>query len=436
MVLACSVWFLGLMDSLGRPSVAPALSLEQQELALLADPALAPSLRPLLVGKDPAKSLLETLRETPLDSLSDRQALLFASLENDPVRRNTLLEISFQTPKLQALQQALAGEPIPRDLSSQDQDLLTENSPDPLTRRLVCQALGGAQAKCVDRSAARTAARRLVLTELLPIAALLLGSLLLLRHLWLVLRRRQSAWPELQAPLLGLVDMVLLIAGGFVVLGEVLVPLLVTPFSALVARSIAAPLNQAVAVIVGYAALATPPLLILKSQLRGLDPRLMPAGGWLQWRLNPLWTAFLQGGRAWLMVMPPVVLTGWLMSRFIGDQGGSNPLLQMVLDGRDPLALLLLALTAVVLAPLFEETIFRGVLLPVLGRSFGRGWSVFGSALVFAVAHLSIGELLPLLVLGLGLAQLRLSSGRLLPCVVMHALWNGVTFLNLVLLGS
>ena len=42
----------------------------------------------------------------------------------------------------------------------------------------------------------------------------------------------------------------------------------------------------------------------------------------------------------------------------------------------------------------------------------------------------------PLLVLGLGLGLLRLSTGRSLPCVVMHALWNGVTFLNLLLLGS
>ena len=106
MVLACSVWFLGLMDSLGRPSVAPALSLEQQELALLADPALMPSLKPLLVGQDPAKSLLETLRETPLDSLSDRQTLLFASLENDPARRKTLLETPLQTPNLRTLQES------------------------------------------------------------------------------------------------------------------------------------------------------------------------------------------------------------------------------------------------------------------------------------------------------------------------------------------
>ncbi|MDC0315960.1 CPBP family intramembrane metalloprotease domain-containing protein, partial [Synechococcus sp. AH-551-G15] len=200
MVLACSVWFLGLMDSLGRSSVAPALSLEQQELALLAEPALTPSLKPLLIGQDPAQSLLETLRETPLDSLNDRQTLLFASLENDPGRRKTLLETPLQTPNLRTLQETLATEPRSLDLSSQEQELLSDNSPDPLTRRLVCQALGGAQSDCVDSSAAKAAARRLVLSELMPLGALLLGSLLLVRQLWLLLRRKQSSWPELQAP--------------------------------------------------------------------------------------------------------------------------------------------------------------------------------------------------------------------------------------------
>jgi hypothetical protein len=39
-----------------------------------------------------------------------------------------------------------------------------------------------------------------------------------------------------------------------------------------------------------------------------------------------------------------------------------------------------------------------------------------------------------MLVLGLG--WLRWSSGRLGCCVLMHALWNGLTFSNLVILGS
>ena len=131
---------------------------------------------------------------------------------------------------------------------------------------------------------------------------------------------------------------------------------------------------------------------------------------------------------------PVVMLTGWLLVQFVGDPGGSNPLLELVLGSRDPLALILLAFTAVVLAPLFEETIFRGALLPVLGRRFGPLPGVLLSGLLFGMAHISIGELAPLTVLGVGLGRLRVSSGRLLPCVLMHGTWNAVTFLNLLLL--
>ena len=135
------------------------------------------------------------------------------------------------------------------------------------------------------------------------------------------------------------------------------------------------------------------------------------------------------------MVMPLVLLTSWLMNSLIGDQGGSNPLLELVLKSQETLPLILLLLTTVVFAPLFEELIFRGTLLPVLAQSLGRGWGVIVSALVFALAHLSVGEFPPLVVLGLGLAFVRLSTGRLFPCVLMHSLWNGVTFVNLLLLA-
>ena len=86
------------------------------------------------------------------------------------------------------------------------------------------------------------------------------------------------------------------------------------------------------------------------------------------------------------------------------------------------------------LAPAFEELVFRGVLLPVLANEFGKSWGVLISAVVFALAHLSVGETPPLFVLGIGLALLRLSSGNLLPCVIMHSFWNGITFINLLIL--
>ena len=435
LLLATFFWVVGLVDSFAKPSVAPALSLEQQELTLLAEPQVPAPLRPLLLGVDASEALLNSLRQSPLERLDDRQKLLFTALETEPDHRTSLQQLDLESVDLLPLQRALAkgGD---RSISADERSRLLSLSPDPLIRRLACQALGGDPEICFDRASATSAARRLVVSEVLPLLALLLGGLLLLRHLWLLLRRRLPPWPALLAPPLGVLDMVLLVAGGFVVLGEVLLPLLVIPLSSAFTRGFSAPLTQGVNVFFGYLALALPPLLILCQQLGELDRGQRPQDGWLQWRLQPPGSALLQGARAWLMVLPPVVLTGWLITRLIGDQGGSNPLLEIVLNSQDPLALLLLSLTAVVLAPLFEETIFRGVLLPVLGRYLGRSGAVLVSALVFAVAHLSIGELAPLLVLGLGLGLLRISTGRLLPCVVMHALWNGVTFLNLVLLGG
>lgn len=431
------VWFL--TDSLSRDSVAPALSLQQQEKAVLAAPALPPSLQPLLAGAEPSDQLLQALLDVPLDRLDDRQRLLLAALTRDEAERTAALALPLENQALQPLQQALASMKPSMTLSDAHDQLLRDPALDPLLRHLSCEALGGSRERCTnpeDAEAALLATRRLLLAELLPIGALLIGAVLLVRHLWMRWREALPPWPPLLGPLLSSVDLAILVAGGFVLLGGVVLPAVVSPVIALLSLGQAGALGQAIGVLLRYITMATPPLAILRIQLDTLSADNVPDGGWLQWRLQPWGRALLQGVRGWLMVMPPVVFTGWLMGRLLGDQGGSNPLLEMVLRNDSTMALVLLALTAVVLAPLFEELVFRGVVLPVLVRDLGRGWGVCLSGLVFAVAHLSIGELPPLLVLGMGLALLRLSTGRLLPCVVMHACWNAATFVNLILLGS
>ena len=136
------------------------------------------------------------------------------------------------------------------------------------------------------------------------------------------------------------------------------------------------------------------------------------------------------------MIIPFVLLTSLLMNEFVGSQGGSNPLLEIVLNNNNYFAFALLFLTTTFLAPLFEEIIFRGVLLPILSRDFGIIVGILISSIVFAIAHLSIGEFPPLLVLGIGLAITRLISGRLTSSIIMHSLWNGLTFFNLFLLRT
>ena len=165
---------------------------------------------------------------------------------------------------------------------------------------------------------------------------------------------------------------------------------------------------------------------------RQLEPT---PGGWLQWGWRPPAAVLRPALRMVLMVLPLVALASWMLQLVWKDPGGTNPLLEMVLGTSDGWALAAFGFTAVVLAPLFEETLFRGVLLPVVARHLGGAWGVLISALVFALAHLSLAELVPLAVLGLGLGLLRWQTGRLAAAVWLHAFWNSLTFFNLLLLA-
>ena len=400
LLLAGAIWLSGLVDSLSRPSVSPSLTLQQQELSLLAQPALPPSLQPVLLGEDPRDALLQALQaSTPADR-SDRQQLLLGLLQED----QGALELENRWPN------------------------------DPLIQRLICERQRLSVDGCIDADVASAAARRLAVSGLLPLLTVLVGSLLLLVQIIRALRGRLQPWPAMEGPGLSLIDLVLLVAGGFVVISAVGVPLVALPLVASVTAGLESPRREAVTVVINYSVMALPSLLILWRQLKALPRDQAPQGGWLQWRLRPWPGAISSAVAGWLMVTPVVVVTGWLLVRLVGDPGGSNPLLELVLGSKDPLALFLLGWTAVVLAPLFEETIFRGALLPVLAKRWGTAGGVVLSALLFAMAHISIGELAPLTVLGVGLALLRVSTGRLLPSVLMHALWNAITFLNLLVL--
>ena len=400
LLLAGAIWLSGLVDSLSRPSVSPSLTLQQQELSLLAQPALPPSLQPVLLGEDPRDALLQALQASTPDDRSDRQQLLLGLLQAD----QGALELENRWPN------------------------------DPLIQRLICERQRLSVDGCIDVDLASAAAWRLAVSGLLPLVTLLAGSLLLLVQIIRALRGRLQPWAAMEGPALSLIDLVLLVAGGFVVISAVGVPLIALPLVASVTAGLESPRREAVTVVINYSVMALPSLLILWRQLKALPRAQEPQGGWLQWRLRPWPGAISSAVAGWLMVTPVVVTTGWLLVRLVGDPGGSNPLLELVLGSQDPVSLFLLGWTAVVLAPLFEETIFRGALLPVLAKRWGTAGGVVLSALLFAMAHISIGELLPLAVLGVGLALLRVSTGRLLPSVMMHALWNAITFLNLLVL--
>ncbi len=434
--LTVLIWARGLQESFDRPSVAPKLSMHQQEMALLAKAAIPQPLSTLFVGESPEQTFLETLKEIPDEQINEREKLMLAGLEPSLEKRKLVLQKPFKDKSLLVIQKAFLDISNKSIFSSDSLIVLDEIKGDPLLYQTACLAIGGSKDMCISLDIARTMALRLMISQGLPIVGLIVGICLLIRQVWLLVKTKSKPWPSISPLPLSLLDMALLIAGGFVVLGEVTFPMLVAPISNSLIDNFKSPTSDALKVLVGYSAMALPPLYILNRQLKDLGNTNRPSNGWLQWKIRPVGNGFLKALNGLLMVMPLVLLITWIIRLFVGDPGGSNPLLDLVLSSKDPLALMLFALTTIILAPLFEEVIFRGTLLPVLSNELGVGWGVFGSALVFALAHLSVGEFPPLLVLGLGLAFVRLSSGRLFPCFLMHSLWNGVTFMSLVLIGG
>ena len=434
-LLTVLVWQRGLQESFDRPSVSPKLVLNQREMALLAEPSLPRALRPLLVGEDPKIELKKTLTDLDVNQLDARERLLLASIEESDNERRSLLNEKFPEPSLEKVRvnllESLQNQKNPNDLLG---DLEVVKA-DPLLYRLSCLSIGGVPESCYEVSASRQMALRLTLSQLLPLLAILFGIFLLIWQGWIFIRKTSLPWPELYSLPLSTIDLVLLVAGGFVVLGELFTPLIALPLSESFIREVPSPLKESLKVLIGYIAMTVPPLLILRQQVKSLNLEVVE-GGWIQWGFGTFRKSFLEALKGWLMVMPLVLLVSWLTTFFLGDPGGSNPLLEMVLSSRNFWALSVLFVTTVFMAPFFEELIFRGVLLPVLLNKQGKILAIVVSALIFALAHLSVGEMPPLFVLGMGLAILRLTSGRLLPCVLMHSLWNGVTFANLLILSG
>ena len=88
----------------------------------------------------------------------------------------------------------------------------------------------------------------------------------------------------------------------------------------------------------------------------------------------------------------------------------------------------LIAVPAVVIvAPIAEELFFRGVAFNAWLREHGYGRALLGSSALFALIHGSLLALLPIFLLGIGLAVVYERSRSLLASIVMHATVNGIS---------
>jgi CAAX protease family protein len=103
-------------------------------------------------------------------------------------------------------------------------------------------------------------------------------------------------------------------------------------------------------------------------------------------------------------------------------------------------AVYLLAVFAVLIAPIFEEVYFRGLLYPVLSRRLGFVSAVSITALCFALIHAeqlrgAWAPLLLLFIVGVVLTVVRAVTRSIVPSLMLHMTYNFALFM-LLWLGS
>jgi len=276
----------------------------------------------------------------------------------------------------------------------------------------------------------RDEARRWALPRVGALAAAGLTLLLLVPvgiALGTVLVISPRSWCENPAPVIRLSghDMALAILGwllAFLLAGMLVAPLMASiPFL----RPFLVPLTYGIHATIGFG---------LLSRLEGLTM----AELWRRWTPGSHGRSLVWGlgflALAGTMVLAVTLLLGPVLER---QEAPQQQLMDLVADTKGVLPVASLFFTVALAAPLFEECLFRGWLLPWLGQrwraSLGPrlGWSLalVATSLGFGLIHLQPVALPVLSTLGLALGLAVLRTGSLLTAILVHGLWNGGVFL-------
>lgn len=181
---------------------------------------------------------------------------------------------------------------------------------------------------------------------------------------------------------------------------------------------------------------------VLGTRLKPFFPPPFGKGTWLnvRWRAN--WLPWAVGGyfasllsynaiegiNEHLLPPPPALDPGIAASAVDAAESVVNRLVHPE-DG-DLIALSIGSIAPCVSAPVFEEVLYRGFLLPSLCRFMPLRMALPLHALLFGLHHNALPSLLPLSVLGLLWGVLYIRSGNLLVPILVHALWNSRIFLS------
>ena len=135
-----------------------------------------------------------------------------------------------------------------------------------------------------------------------------------------------------------------------------------------------------------------------------------------------------------LIILGGFFILASVVSYFFPEQ--ENDLLRVLRSSRT--AVYVVAFLATFTAPLVEEVVYRGVLYSALQRSLGIPVTVLLVTFLFALVHVpqyypSYSTIFLICFLSLILTLVRVGTGNLLPCIILHTVFNGIQSIFLIL---
>lgn len=96
--------------------------------------------------------------------------------------------------------------------------------------------------------------------------------------------------------------------------------------------------------------------------------------------------------------------------------------------------LVLAFVTLVIIAPFYEEVLFRGFIFRGIASKMGFWPAAIGTSLMFAVAHQQINVGIDTFILGIAACWLVWSSKSIWPAILLHSIKNFIAFIVLFIL--
>ncbi len=112
-----------------------------------------------------------------------------------------------------------------------------------------------------------------------------------------------------------------------------------------------------------------------------------------------------------------------IITKLFSKGGTTIPTADFSVDSFSAKAIILTILYLVVIAPIAEEIVFRGLILKTLSP-FGRKYAIMLSALLFALMHKNIPQAVGAFAIGIVFAIVDTKANSIVPSIIMHSLNN------------